>query len=146
MLNGTTTEAEEDARMLELLPPGADHVVAMRVSGRVTTDDLQTAIDAIETVKKAHPRVSLYTEIDEMRWMTFTAFLRDLGYGLTQIGDLDRYYRAAVLSDKHWVRHLTRLENRLFRTLEIRTFPTRERPTALEWVRQLPEAPDAAMA
>ncbi|MBB3229406.1 STAS/SEC14 domain-containing protein [Halomonas stenophila] len=132
--------------MLELLPPGADHVVAMRVSGRVTAADLQPAIEAIEAVKKSHPRVSLYTELDEMRWMTFTAFLRDLGYALTQVGDLDRYYRAAVLSDKHWVRHLTRLENRLFKAMEIRTFPTREKSTALEWVRQLPEAPTTAMA
>ncbi|MDN3558060.1 STAS/SEC14 domain-containing protein [Halomonas maura] len=132
--------------MLELLPPGADHVVAMRVSGRVTAADLQPAIDAIEAVKKRHPRISLYTELDEMRWMTFTAFLRDLGYALTQVGDLDRYYRAAVLSDKRWVRHLTRLENRLFKTMEIRTFPTREKATAMEWVRHLPEVPSAAMA
>ncbi|XKE44162.1 STAS/SEC14 domain-containing protein [Halomonas organivorans] len=141
-----TIDTEGDVRMLELLPPGADHVVAMRVSGRVTAGDLQTAIDAIETVKKAHPRISLYTEIDEMRWMTFTAFLRDLGYALTQVGDLDRYYRAAVLSDRHWVHHLTRLENRLFKTMEIRTFPTRDKPLALEWVRQLPEVPSAASA
>lgn len=132
--------------MLELLPSGADHVVAMKISGRVTAPDLQVAIDAIEAVKKAQPRVSLYTELDEMRWMTFTAFLRDLGYGLTQVGDLDRYYRAAVLSDKHWVRHLARLENRLFRRMEIRAFSVRDKPKALEWVRHLPELPAASSA
>ncbi|MFG6175796.1 STAS/SEC14 domain-containing protein [Halomonas sp. THAF12] len=129
--------------MLELLPSGADHVVAMKVSGRVTAPDLQVAIDAIEAVKKTQPRISLYTEIDAMRWMTFTAFLRDLGYGLTQVGDLDRYYRAAVLSDKHWVRHLARLENRLFKHLEVRAFAVRHKPDALEWVRHLPEHPVA---
>ncbi|PSJ20985.1 STAS/SEC14 domain-containing protein [Halomonas sp. ND22Bw] len=127
--------------MLELLPSGADHVVAMKVSGRVTAPDLQVAIDAIEATKKTQPRISLYAEIDEMRWMTFTAFLRDLGYGLTQIGDLNRYYRAAVLSDKHWVRHLTRLENHLFKSMEIRTFTHRHKPDALEWVAHLPSPP-----
>lgn len=124
--------------MLELLPSGADHVVAMRVSGRVDANDLQRAIDAIESAKKAHPRISLYTEIDDIRWMTFTAFLRDLGYGLTQVGDLDRYYRAATVSDKHWIRHLVRIENHVFRSMEMRTFRVRDKRAALEWVCQPP--------
>ncbi|WP_136247526.1 STAS/SEC14 domain-containing protein [Halomonas borealis] len=125
--------------MLELLPSEADHLLAMRIGDRVTAPDIQVAIDAIETLKKIQPRISLYIEIDDMRWMTFTAFLRDLGYGLTQLGDLDRYYRAAVLSDKRWIRHLARLEDRLFKRMEIQTFPLHDKPSALEWVRQRPE-------
>ncbi|WP_148254338.1 SpoIIAA family protein [Aidingimonas lacisalsi] len=130
--------------MIELLPPGAAHVVALRASGRVTAGDLQHVIDAIEGLKESQARISLYAEIDAMRWMTLTAVLRDLGYGLTQLGDLRRFYRAAVVTDRHWVRPLARLENRLFKPLEVRTFSNAEREPALEWVRHLPEAPDSA--
>ncbi|MFC3283384.1 SpoIIAA family protein [Litchfieldella rifensis] len=129
--------------MIELLPPGAAHVVALRASGRVDADDLQQAIDAIEEVKKTHPRVSLYAEIDEMRWMTVTAILRDLGYGLTQLGDLRHFYRAAAVTDRRWIRPIARIESRLFRPLEVRVFATQDKEAAREWVRHLPERPEA---
>ncbi|WP_458526207.1 STAS/SEC14 domain-containing protein [Onishia taeanensis] len=130
--------------MIELLPPGADHVVALRASGRVSADDLQEAIDAVETLKKTHDRISLYAEIDEMRWMTLSAILRDLGYGLTQIGDLAHYHRAAVVTDRHWVRPLATIESRLFKPLEVRVFDTHHKDAARQWVSQLPQAPQSA--
>lgn len=126
--------------MLELIPSEEPHVVALRASGRVDAEDLQQAIDAIEQAKQAHPRVSLYAEINDMRWMTFTALLRDLGYGLTQIGELSHYHRIAVVTDRPWLRPLAELENRLFHPLEVRVFPARERAGALAWIRHLPEA------
>ncbi|EPC02466.1 hypothetical protein L861_08820 [Litchfieldella anticariensis FP35 = DSM 16096] len=129
--------------MIELLPPGAAHVVAIRASGRVDVDDLQQAIDAIEEVKKTQPRVSLYAEIDEMRWMTATAVLRDLGYGLTQLGDLQHFYRAAAVTDRRWVRPIAQLESRLFKPLEVRVFATHDKEAAKEWVKHLPEGTEA---
>ncbi|MEQ6916603.1 STAS/SEC14 domain-containing protein [Halomonas aquatica] len=126
--------------MLELIPGEAPHVVALRASGKVDADDLQQAIDAIEQAKQAHPKVSLYAEIDDMRWMTFTALLRDLGYGLTQIGELSHYHRVAMVTDHSWLRPLAELESRLFRPLEVRVFPAQERAAARAWILHLPEA------
>ena len=132
--------------MIELLPSGAAHLVAMRISGRIDGRDLKCIIDAIEETKRQHPRVSFYVELDQLRWMTATALLRDVGYGLTQLSELSHYYRAAVVSDKRWVKRLVRLEDRLFRSLEMRVFPTHQHNIALEWARHLPEAPEPAMA
>ncbi|WP_168014793.1 STAS/SEC14 domain-containing protein [Halomonas salinarum] len=132
--------------MIELLPSEASHVVALRASGRVSADDLQEAIDAIEALKKTHERVSLYAEIDEMRWMTLSAIMRDLGYGLTQIGDLEHYHRAALVTDHDWLRPLVSIENQLFKPLEVRVFDTHHKDEAKEWVRQLPTAPENASA
>ncbi len=129
--------------MIELLPPGAAHVVAFRASGRVDADDLQQAIDATEEVKKSHPRVSLYAEIDEMRWMTATAVLRDLGYGLTQLGDLQHFYRIAVVTDRRWVRPIAQLETHLFKPLEVRVFSNHDKEAAKEWVKHLPEGTES---
>lgn len=125
--------------MLEILSTDAPHVVALRAGGRVTADELQRAIDAIEACKASQPRVSLYTEIDELRWMTATALLRDLGYGLTQLGELDHYYRAAIVTDKRWIRPIAEFENLLFKPLEVKVFATQDKDDAMDWVQQLPE-------
>ncbi|WP_372609424.1 STAS/SEC14 domain-containing protein [Halomonas sp.] len=124
--------------MLELIPHPADHVVAMRVGGIVTAQELQRAIDAIEAAKRDHPMISMVAELDDLRWMTLTALLKDIGYGLTQLGNLDRYHRAAVITDKAWITHIAQLEDRLFKAMEIRTFPSREHAAAMQWVGELP--------
>ena len=124
--------------MLEFISPPAEHVVAMRVGGVVTAQELQQAIDAIEAAKRHHPRVSLLAELDGLRLMTFPALLKDVGYGLTQIGDLEHYHRAAVVTDKEWIKHIAQLEDRLFKAVEIRTFPSHDHSAAMEWVCKLP--------
>ncbi len=124
--------------MLDLIPHPADHVVAMKAGGIVTGNELQHAIDAIEAAKRDHPVISLVIEIDNLRLMTLTALLKDIGYGLTQLGDLDHYHRAAVVTDQAWIEHIAHLEERLFKAVEIRTFSRGERTAAMAWVSELP--------
>ncbi|MBY6207919.1 MULTISPECIES: STAS/SEC14 domain-containing protein [Halomonas] len=130
--------------MLEQIPHPADHVVAIRAGGTVTAQELQQAIDLIEAAKKRYPKVSMVAELDDLRWMTLTALLRDLGYGLTQIGELDHYHRAAVITDKEWIKHVAHLEDRLVKKIEIRTFSHKERDAAMAWVAALPPGADSA--
>ncbi|SFT80847.1 STAS/SEC14 domain-containing protein [Halomonas saccharevitans] len=125
--------------MLDLISHPAEHVVAMKASGVVTAQELQPAIDAIEGAKQAHSRVSMVVEIDGLRWMTLTALLKDVGYGLTQLGDLEHYHRAAVVTDQQWIKHLAHLEERLFKAVEIRTFSRREHAEAMAWAAELPK-------
>ncbi len=125
--------------MLDLISHPAEHVVAMKAGGVVTAHELQRAIDAIEAAKRAHPRVSLVVEVDALRWLTLTALLKDIGYGLTQLGDLEHYHRAAVVTDQEWVKHLAHLEERLFKAVEIRTFPKRDHAAAMAWASELPK-------
>ncbi|MGM0783700.1 MAG: STAS/SEC14 domain-containing protein [Pseudomonadota bacterium] len=129
--------------MLTFITHPAEHVVAIKVGGVVTARELQQAIDAIEAVKRNHSRVSLLAELDDLRWMTPTAVLKDLGYGLTQLGDLAHYHRAAVITDKEWIKPIVHLEDRLFKAMEIRTFPHSEYAAAMEWVGELPQGDHA---
>lgn len=124
--------------MLDLISHPEDHVVAMKAGGIVTGRELQRAIDAIEAAKRDHPVISLAIELENLRLMTLSALLKDIGYGLTQLGDLDRYHRAAVVTDQAWIEHIAHLEERLFKAVDIRTFSRRERAAAMAWVGELP--------
>ncbi|MCA1791059.1 MAG: STAS/SEC14 domain-containing protein [Thioalkalivibrio sp.] len=124
--------------MLDLISHPVAHVVAMKAGGIVTGSDLQRAIDAIEAAKRDHPVISLVIEIENLRLMTLTALLKDIGYGLTQLGDLDRYHRAAVVTDQRWIEQIVRLEERLFKAVEITTFQSDEHAVAMAWAAELP--------
>lgn len=124
--------------MLDLITHSAEHVVAIKAGGVVTASELQRAIDAIEATKKTHPLVSLVVIIDDLRWMTLGALLKDVGYGLTQLGDLERYHRAAVVTDQAWLKHVAHLEERLFSAVEIHTFARHDHAAAMAWAAELP--------
>ncbi len=125
--------------MLDLISHPVGHVVAMKASGVLTAKELQRAIDAIEAAKRAHPRVSMLAEIDGLRLMTLPALMKDIGYGLSQLGDLERYHRAAVVTDQNWIKHIAHLEERLFKAIEVRTFPKHDYAAAMAWAGELPK-------
>jgi len=124
--------------MLDLISHPAEHVVAMKAGGIVTGSELQRAIDAIEAAKRQHPLISLLVIIEDLRFMTLGALLKDVGYGLTQLGDLQRYHRAAVVTDQAWLKHVAHLEERLFKAVEIHTFASRDHAAAMAWAAELP--------
>ncbi|SHF05035.1 SpoIIAA-like [Modicisalibacter ilicicola DSM 19980] len=132
--------------MLELIAAPASHVVAMRISGCVDADELQRGIDAIEQAKQVHPKISFFIEIDHLRWMTGTALVRDIGYGLTQFGRLHHFHRAAVVTDQQWIRTIATIENHLFNPIEVRPFTSREKEAAMKWVCELPVSPETENA
>lgn len=130
--------------MLEQIAAPTLHVVAMRVSGSIDADELQRGIDAIEHAKRNHDKISLFIEVDNLRWMTGTALVRDIGYGLTQFGRMHHFHRVAVVSDQQWVRSVASVENQLFASLEVRPFKKEEKENAMQWACELPEADTSA--
>jgi SpoIIAA-like len=126
-------EREEEA-MLELLS-APDHVVAMRVTGRVDEADIERGIQAIESALAREKTVSLFAEI-AMSGMTGGALAKDLSYSLGKLRDLHRFPRVALVTDQEWLRTFGEVQNRLLPRVEVRTFAPSERDTALEWVSQ----------
>lgn len=117
--------------MLEVLP-GPEHVVSMRVSGRVETKDVERGIAAVEEALTRQGRIALYAEV-AISGMTPGAFARDLGYGLRHLGELRRFARMAVVTDQKWMRRIIRAEGAILPWIEIRTFAEGERDEALAW-------------
>ncbi|GAB2794505.1 hypothetical protein GCM10027040_20960 [Halomonas shantousis] len=124
--------------MIEFLPSPAPHVVAMRASGKLNETDLEQAIDRLEAKKREESRISVYADIDAMSAMSIAAILKDMGYGLSQLRQLIRFYRIAVISDRSWIKHMVDWENRLMSAPEISVFTTTQKDAASDWVRQTP--------
>jgi len=82
--------------MLEVLP-APEHVVALRVNGRLDRDDIERGIAAVEESLARQERIALYAEIG-MSGMAPGAFARDLGYGLRHLRELRRFARMAKRS------------------------------------------------
>jgi hypothetical protein len=123
--------------MIELLE-SPKHLIAMKVSGSVTADDVARAYNATEEALKKNERVSFFAEIDTSVGMTLEGALKDVKEGVKQLGNLSKYYRAAVVTDKGWLAALARVEGLVFCSIDVRVFDPDERAKAFAWASEAP--------
>jgi hypothetical protein len=87
---------------------------------------------------KSLERVGLYTEADHLAGITPRGLAADLAFAFGRLGELHRFPRTAVVTDRPWLCGVTNFENALLRKIELRPFPNAERRAAMNWVAELP--------
>lgn len=119
--------------MLEFIPSRED-VIATRMSGKLTSEEMEQYVNRLEQSLERHPKTHLYVEITDFRGME----MKNLG-NLTRrsfalLNRLDRFGRIAVVADRAWLRWLAKLESALLPKVSYRTFKPEERESALAYV------------
>lgn len=123
--------------MLEILE-SPKHLVAMRLSGELTADDITKAYKATDDVLKLNDRVSFFVEVDPSMRFTLEGLAKDLFEGIGQWGKLKKYYRAALVTDKGWMAALARVEGLVFSSIDVRVFNKEDRDKAFAWSAETP--------
>jgi hypothetical protein len=124
--------------MIEILE-SAKHLVAMKISGSITAEDIEKAYKATNDALTDNERVSFFAEIDDSMGFTVEGLLKDLWNGIGQLGRLGKYYRAAVVTDKGWIATMARVEGLVFSSIDVRVFEPAERNKAFAWASEAPE-------
>jgi hypothetical protein len=124
--------------MIEILD-SPKHLVAMKISGSITADDISNAYKATEEKLKDNERISFFAEIDDSMGFTLEGLMKDLTEAVGQFGKLSRYYRAAIVTNKGWLGALARVEGLVFSSIDVRVFTPDERAKAFAWASEQPE-------
>lgn len=124
--------------MLEILE-SPKHLVALKLSGSLTAEDVGKAYKATNDALNSNERISFFAEIDDSMNLTLEGLAKDLMNGLSQLGKLSKYYRAAVVTDKGWVGALARVEGLVFSSIDVKVFSMGERDKAFAWAVEKPE-------
>lgn len=125
--------------MIEILE-SPKHLVAMRLSGDLTADDVVKAYKATDEALKKNERISFFAEVEASMQLTFEGLFKDMVEGIGQVGKLKHYYRAAVVTDKSWMAALVRVEGLVFSTIDVKVFGLDERDKAFSWAKEKPES------
>jgi hypothetical protein len=126
--------------MLEMLP-GPDHILAIRVSGTLTGEDYDRVASELSRRLKRHEHMGLYAEAQDWRGMNAAALAKDLRFAFARVGEFQRFPRAAVVTDKSWLRTVANVGDAALPRVEIRTFEPSQKERALTWVAELPDQP-----
>lgn len=118
--------------MFETIAVNADHVVAIRVSGRLTDEDYKHFLPILEDLLNREGPVSLYVDMEDFVGWEMKAAWDDLKFGITH--DVD-FKRIAIVGDKQWMEWMTRLSD-IFFSAEMRYFSIAEKQQAMNWLQQ----------
>jgi len=113
----------------------------MRVSGTLTAKDYDQLAGELSARLKRHERIGVYTDTLDWHGMKPEALAKDLRYAFARIGEFHRFPRAALVTDKNWLRTLAAAGDAALPRIEIRNFESSERERALAWVAELPDEP-----
>lgn len=114
-----------------------EHVAAFHLAGTVTASDYDRMLPWIEEKLERHEDIGVLADLTGLEDMTGAAIVRDFQYGLGKLGQAHRFRRAAVISDKQWVKAATEMTDRVFPQIEARVFPEDEKDLAMRWVADL---------
>src|SRR5438045_8737086 len=88
--------------MIEILD-SPKHLVAMRLSGNLTAEDVEKAYKATGDALNENDRISFFAEVDESMNLTFEGVFKDMVEGIWQIRKLKHYSRVALVTSKGWI-------------------------------------------
>lgn len=118
--------------------PAPDHVAAFRISGILDGKDYDQVVAGIQDKLARHQRIGVLVDLTGFEDVTAVAAWKDVRYSLSLLGDLKRFPREAVVSDKKWVHTLARIADPLVPYVEVKAFNSDQRDAALAWVAELP--------
>lgn len=119
--------------MIEMIPSSGD-VIALRVSGKITGNDLDAIMDRLDAVMASQDKVHLFVETQGIGGIELNGLPAYLNRAMELFGKLAMFGRVAVVADQAWVRAGTRLESALLPSIRYRVYTPNEREEALAWV------------
>lgn len=126
--------------MLEFIR-SQENVIAARISGRITSEEIGRYIEHLEDALERHPETHIYAEVVDFSGLEMDDFGKHMRRGVAMLGELDRFGRIAVVADQTWIRWLARIESALLPKLSYKTFRSDERDVALAYVEGKTAAP-----
>ena len=109
-------------------------VVAVKISGKITLDDLKAIMDRLDEAMAGSEKVHVFAETESIEGMELSAMPEHMRRAFPLFGKLNRFGRVAVVADQAWVRAGTRLESAMLPNISYRTYMPDEREEALGWV------------
>ena len=108
-----------------------DDVLAVRLSGTITGDDLDAIMDRTDEIMARHKKIHVYCETHGIDGMQLSALPHHMSRAFPLFGKLDRFGRVAVVSDQAWMRFGTRLESAVLPGISYCVFKPEDRDEAL---------------
>jgi hypothetical protein len=121
--------------LLENIPFEEKNIIGFRLAGSIDADGLDRTFDEFRRVLEGNDKVRVYVEVENIGWESVETFFRNMKMKLDVLGEIGKFEREAVVSDKGWLEIATKVGDVLLPGFDGRHFPVADKGRALEWIR-----------
>jgi len=119
--------------MFKVIPNGTNRL-DIELSGKLDADDMKLALDELESKSKNIENGKMLYEIIDFHIPSLGAIGVELSRLPAMFNLMKKFDRAAVLTDKTWLKKVSEFEGALFPGLEIKAFNRNQKVEAEAWL------------
>jgi len=119
--------------MITLEDIGIENAVAFHVAGKITESDMDMAFTTMKEKIELHTNIVLYEQIDSFGGVELAGIIDKFKY-LFEMG-ISNITKVAIVTDKAWIEKIVSIEDKLFRSIEMKVFSIEDKAQAIEFLR-----------
>jgi hypothetical protein len=119
--------------MLKIVPNGPNRL-DIELSGKLDSEEMKIALDELLSLSKDIQHGKMLYDVVDFRLPSPGAIVVEFSRLPSMFGLLRHFDRAAVLTDKTWLRNISEIEGMLFPGLEIKAFNRGQKSIAEAWL------------
>jgi hypothetical protein len=114
--------------------PNGNNRLDIELSGKLNSDEMKVALDELTSKSENIENGKMLYEITEFHLPSLGAIGVEFSRLPSMFGLIKKFDRAAVLTDKAWVKKASEIEGALIPGLEIKAFDRSQKEEAEEWL------------
>ena len=119
--------------MFKVIPNGINRL-DIEMSGKLSAEDMKIALDELVSKSKNIENGKMLYKVIDFHLPSLGAMTIEFSRLPGMLGLMKKFDRAAVLTDKTWLKKVSELEGALFPGLEIKAFDIDEKAEAEAWL------------
>lgn len=119
--------------MIEMIDIGIDNAVAFRMARKITESDMSMVLADAKRKIEYYGKIVIFEQIDSFEGIEIAAIVEEFKY-LFEVG-ISNISKAAVLTDKKWLEHVVKIEDKIFKNIEMKCFSIEDRDSAITFLK-----------
>ena len=121
--------------MLEMIDIGLDNAVAYRLGGKITEEEMTSALEIFREKIATGEKLVIYQEVERIGGAEFDAmvgkfkFFKEIGFNFSH------FSKIAVVTHPKWLHKIVDLEDKIFKNVDMKGFPIEEKDKAIEFLK-----------
>lgn len=119
--------------MLEMIDIGIESVVAYRLEGKITEEEMTSILSLFKEKIEKGEKIRVYQEVVSIRGVEFDAMIEKFNF-FREVG-FSHFDRIAVVAHTKWLHKLVDLEDKIFKSVSMKGFPVEEKDQAIDFLK-----------
>tara|TARA_R110002167_G_scaffold45324_3_gene136219 strand:- start:13682 stop:14455 length:774 start_codon:yes stop_codon:yes gene_type:complete len=116
------------------------HVLDIRLSGKLTGNDMSAYRSALEAKIKEHQHIGMVVDFTELSDIGAEGLAAGVQADMEFFSHIGQFYRVALVSDKEWPGVIVALIQSLISKPQFKAFASSQRDAAIKWTAEIPTA------